>query len=112
MLDDLIFMILYMHQVPEVVDFMEFIGLHESCMQSKRIIMYDDFSEVTRNELYRLVKANSDFSKIAICLFEGSILKDSLKNLNEYTCDVEVLMSSYRREYSRWEGAQIVTGSL
>jgi hypothetical protein len=112
MLDDLIFMILYLFETPVLVNFMEMKGLHQRCVQSKKINMFDDFSDEDRMELYRLVKANSDFSKIAICLFEDSSLKDSIKNLEAYDCDVEVLSTYFRREFSHWQNRQIIRGSL
>jgi hypothetical protein len=111
MLDDLLLMISYhIAKVPEIVDEVE--TYRDKFMNTRRVHMYEDLPETLRMSLYEKVKILNNLPKIAICIFAGSGLAQSISHLEEYALECEVCTSSFVRSFSSWSRKWETQGNL
>lgn len=109
MLEDAIVMIA-MHVVrdPGVID------AASACFEnpeSKRLELYAD-AKAGIDGLYEAARAISGFPKLIVSTFAGSTINRQLPVLREYSMDVEVCPSAYRREWSEWRQQVFEQGHL
>ncbi len=69
---------------------------------TQRVDMLENFDHETRSIIYSTIKTNSDLPKVVICLFKGSGLYDSAKNIQDYNFEFEICESTMGKQYSHW----------
>ncbi|KYO66961.1 hypothetical protein [Thermovenabulum gondwanense] len=78
-----------------------------------RLELYEDIEKENLLKLYKMCRNIDIRYKIVITTLDGSSINEkALKCLLNYSMDVEVCKSIYRREYSEWTGDYIVKGEL
>lgn len=109
MLDDLIFMIsveVALHPLAIQLLDEHLIATKNAEKGSVRVVrhieMYRDFHDSERIKIYSALKSISDLPKIVLCLFKGSTLYESVKNIRNYDLEFEVCESTMGRQYSNF----------
>lgn len=111
MLEDALLMIgVYVLKDKELVDMANRYIKKKS--NRKAIGLYDDVAKDDLLRMYERARQIESGHKIIINVFEGSSIRRQLKVLEEYEFDLEVCLSSFKREYSMWSGKKEIRGLL
>ena len=111
-LDDSILMVAYaVVRHPAVFDKLNRLT-NSAPVDSHRLTMYEDFKAAGCKSIYAALRKLDDLPKVTWCLFEGSLLNNSITHLNKYKLECEVTRSVFAREYSAWTEGWNVTGGL
>ncbi|MCL7748742.1 hypothetical protein [Halalkalibacter alkaliphilus] len=78
----------------------------------KAISLYDDVKAVDLQEIYECCRTIDHGQKIILSVFEGSTILNQLDVLERYPFDVEVCVTTFRRELNAWSGRKEVKGKL
>ena len=81
-------------------------------VDSNRLTMYKDFKPAGLKSIYADLRQLDDLPKVTWCLFEGSLLNNSIDHLTKYKLECEVTRSVFTREYSAWTPGWEVRGKL
>ena len=81
-------------------------------IESRRLTMYENFTPSGRKSIYAALRRLDDLPKVTWCLFEGSLLNNSIAHLSKYKLECEVTRSVFTREYSAWTPGWDVRGEL
>ncbi len=79
--------------------------------EGDRLELYDD-AKGDLDGLYEAARAVKGFPKLVISVLAGSTIVRQLPVLREYTMDVEVCTSTFRREWSEWQRETVEAGRL
>lgn len=109
MLDDLIFMIaVEVAKNPIAIQLFDkhFISNNKTRLatprRTQRVEMFENFNHESRLIIYSSIKTRADLPKVVICLFKGSGLYDSAKNIKDYNIEFEICESTMGKQYSHW----------
>lgn len=80
--------------------------------EAKKVDLNSNLNDSQRNTLYRKCREISDFPKVIISVFKGSMIENQLSVLEQYKMEVEVCRLIYSRYYSSWENETRTEGSL
>ena len=111
-LDDSILMVAYA-VIRHSAVFDEINRLTDSApINSHRLTIYEDFTPAGRESIYAALRNLDDLPKVTWCLFEGSLLTNSITHLSKYKLECEVTRSVFSRKYSGWTEGWSVKGGL
>ncbi|MDQ0253343.1 hypothetical protein J2S74_000715 [Evansella vedderi] len=79
---------------------------------SEHIELYRDVKPEHLEEMYDRCRQLEDKRKLMFSVFAGSSIEKQLPTLRKYHFDIEVCLSTYRKEYSVWSGKQEERGDL
>lgn len=81
-------------------------------IDGERVVVYDALDEVQRQELYESCRSLADLPKLAVSVYEGSLIAGHIQVLETYGMEVEVCPVAYSRLYSQWRNEGRTKGSL
>ncbi|WP_241243540.1 hypothetical protein [Caldicellulosiruptor changbaiensis] len=80
---------------------------------SKKLMLYGDIDQENLKKLYETCRKITANYKIVVSILDySSITKEKLRCLQDYSMDVEILKTIYKREFSVWANRQEIRGSL
>jgi hypothetical protein len=100
--DALLMVALHVMRSPAVLE--QAIG-YDDRIEWDRVELYADLKQVQRRGLHRVCRTLTDFPKLAVSVFQGSLITAQLPVLEEYAMDVEVCLVAYSRLKSSPAGA-------
>ena len=83
-----------------------------SDIDGKSVDVHKALNEAQREALYENCRGLTDFPKLAVSVYEGSLIARHLQVLERYSMDVEVCPVAYARFYSPRQEKTITRGSL
>ena len=81
-------------------------------IKNSGIELYEYLNGEQREKLYERVRKLSDFPKIIISAFKGSLIIPQLHAITAYSMDVEVCTPTFSRLYSAWNKNHTIEGDL
>ncbi|AZT91597.1 hypothetical protein ELD05_00275 [Caldicellulosiruptor changbaiensis] len=76
-------------------------------------MLYGDIDQENLKKLYETCRKITANYKIVVSILDySSITKEKLRCLQDYSMDVEILKTIYKREFSVWANRQEIRGSL
>jgi hypothetical protein len=85
---------------------------YDDRIEWERVELYSDITELHRRRLHQTCRTLTDFPKLVVSAFQGSLIETQLPVLREYAMDVEVCPVSYARLRSAWTSEMKEWGSL